>query len=346
MSQKILIVAPSWLGDMMMANALFRALKTNDPNCSIDVLAPAWCLDVIKRMPEIRRGVVMPVSHGQLQLRQRYRLAKQLAQEKYTQAIVLPNSLKSALIPWFASIPKRTGFVGEMRYGLLNDWRHLDKTGLPLMVQRFVHLAKAANERWDINDFPYPRLQCSAEDVTNTLFELAMPKPDKPVIVLAPGAAYGDSKRWPWQHYATLAQSLLQQGHAVWLFGSPKEYELLQQINVASEEQCQVLDKASLTQKIDLMSLAKCVVSNDSGLMHVAAALGIPTLGIFGSTSPAFTPPLGEATLVIEQSGLDCRPCFKRSCQFEDERKLQCLHAITPQHVATKMTELLASCAR
>jgi heptosyltransferase-2 len=343
MNPKILIIGPSWVGDMVMSQSLYRLLKQQNPRCQIDVLAPQWCLDIVKRMPEVTRSIVMPVAHGRFQIRKRLKLAFDLRKEKYDQAIVLPNSWKSALIPWLAGIPKRTGWLGEVRYGLLNDHRKLDKTLYPLMVQRFAALGYPANADWNRETYPLPKLVTSETSVTHTLQKLHTQPPTAPILALAPGAAFGNSKRWPAEYFAEVANHYAQQQWQIWLLGSPDDQPVLDQIQQLTQNRCVIFSgNASLDAKIDLLSLASMVISNDSGLLHVAAALNRPTIGIYGSTTPDFTPPLGEKVAILQVMGLDCRPCFKRECPLPGDRQLKCLKETTPQQVLGAMERLLA----
>ena len=343
MNPKILIVGPSWVGDMVMSQSLYRLLKQQYPFSQIDVLAPQWCLDIVKRMPEVTHTIVMPVGHGRFQLRKRIKLAWQLRQANYDQAIVLPNSWKSALIPWLAGIPKRIGWLGELRYGLLNDHRKLNKNQYPLMVQRFVALGYQKNERWDATQYPLPHLVSNPTLALQTLQRLNTDMPATPVLALAPGAAFGNSKRWPESYFADVANHYLAKAWQVWLLGSPADQPVLDQIQGATQNRCIIFsDNASLDAKIDLLSLATVVISNDSGLLHVAAALNRPTIGIYGSTTPEFTPPLGEKVEILQVDSLPCRPCFKRECPLSNDAWLKCLRDITPTQAIAAVERLRA----
>jgi heptosyltransferase-2 len=293
-----------------MSHPLLARLKERDPAARIDVLGPAWAVPVFRRMPEVSETLVLPFGHGDLRLGERRRFAKTLP--AYDQAIVLPNSFKSALVPWHAGIPLRTGYRGEMRFGLLNDRRALDVDSLPRMVERFAALAQPAGEALR-RPVPEPRLAVDATARAATLakFGLAL---DRPVVAFAPGAEYGPAKRWPAGHFATLATELAARGFQVWLFGSGKDAEITAQIIAGTKAACvDLAGRTSLDEAIDLMSCASQVVSNDSGLMHVAAALDRPMAALFGSSSPGFTPPLSAKARVISLH-LDCSPCFKREC--------------------------------
>ncbi len=337
--KKILIIGPSWVGDMVMAQSLFITLKQQNPDVQIDVLAPPWSNALLERMPEVSDVIDMPLGHGQLQLKLRYQLGKSLRPKHYTQAILLPNSLKSALVPFWASIPKRTGYIGEFRYALLNDLHSLDKSKLTMTVQRFVALAYDSVDKTsiDIDNIPVPSLQVKQENAQSVLAEFKL-LTDKPVLALCPGAEYGPAKQWPARHYAALAKEKIQQGWQVWIFGSQKDHEIAEKINQLIEHQgVNLCGKTQLAQAIDLMSLSKTVVSNDSGLMHMGAALGIPVVGIYGSSDPEFTPPLGKNS-AMQSLNLDCSPCFKRICPLGHTH---CLENLEPEVVMKTLDKLL-----
>ncbi len=337
--ERVLIVGPSWVGDMVMAQSLFIALKKTNPDLVIDVLAPAWSRPIIERMPEVRASIDMPVGHGQLLIKERRALAKTL-KGQYDQAIVLPNSLKSALIPFFADIPVRTGWRGEVRYLLLNDIRPLKKEYYPLMVERFVALAHPQDAILS-RPLPRPCLQVDLEQALALREKFGL-QDQRPVLVLCPGAEFGPAKRWPEEHYATVARDKIQQGWQVWILGSQKDEEVAQTIkqslSESSAEHCYVLaGSTALADAIDLMSQASAVVSNDSGLMHIAAALNKPLVVVYGSTSPSFTPPLSECVR-IEQLEVDCGPCFQRECP---QLHLKCLKFLLPEQVLASLAELV-----
>jgi heptosyltransferase-2 len=327
--QKFLVVAPSWVGDCMLMQPMLLRLKQRFPICQIDVLAPPWTEKLLRQIPEISDVIINPFPHGALHLGDRYRLGKQLRAAKYAAAYVLPNSLKSALVPFFANIPLRVGFIGEMRYGLLNDARKLDKITLPLMVERFVHLAEARNDTAPVA-FSQPRLSVSDDQLQQTLAKFSL-TPNQPIAVFCPGAEYGPAKRWPVAYYAELAKQLAEKGYQVWLIGSPKDQPVGDEIVALSAGHslnlCGVTD---LFDAIALLSCANLVISNDSGLMHIAAALDRPLLAIFGSSSPQFTPPLSAQAQVLSLN-LSCSPCFKRDCPLGH---FNCMKQLTPSEVA------------
>ncbi|NOT82488.1 MAG: lipopolysaccharide heptosyltransferase II [Gallionella sp.] len=331
--QKILIVAPSWVGDCMLMQPMLMRLKQRHPSCQIDVLAPPWTAGLLHAMPEVSQVITNPFPHGALQLSARYRLGKQLRAAQYNQAIVLPNSLKSALVPFFARIPIRTGFVGESRYGLLNDTRKLDKTKLPLMVERFSQLAEAADGNIP-RPLLNPKLNVSEAQLNESLNKLNLTL-NKPVAVFCPGAEYGPAKRWPVEYFAELTQRLHSEGYAVWLIGSNKDREQAEQIVALSNVKClNLCGHTDLSDAIALLSIAQLVVSNDSGLMHLAAALDRPMLALFGSSSPKFTPPLSSKAQVM-QLDMKCSPCFKRECPLGH---FNCMMQLTPDLVWKRIT--------
>ncbi|MCL2590916.1 MAG: lipopolysaccharide heptosyltransferase II [Betaproteobacteria bacterium] len=324
---KILVVGPSWVGDMVMAQSLFMSLK-NGGDCEIDVLAPAWSLPILARMPEVRRSIVMPLGHGRFGLTTRWRLGKELAREGYDQSIVLPGSFKSALVPFFANIPQRTGFRGEMRYGLINDMHPLDRRLLPMTVQRFVALGQVHEAATAPISPPMPRLHANSSNqaVLRERFKLDTARP---AIAFMPGAEYGPAKQWPPTHYAKLAHLLAARGFQIWLLGSERDSAVARPIANGNPSVIDFTGQTSLGDAVDLIAFARAVVCNDSGLMHVAAALDVPLVALFGSSSPEHTPPLARRT-VIETLRLQCAPCFERRCPLGHTR---CLTGIAPEKV-------------
>ena len=334
MAHHILIIGPAWVGDMVMAQTLFKLLKQRDPATTIDVLAPAWTFSLLSRMPEVSEALEMPIAHGELNLRRRYQLANMLATRHYDQAIVLPNSFKSALIPWLAKIPKRTGWRGEFRYGLLNDIRRLDKKRYPLMIEQFMALGLPPDAPLPM-PYPAPALQISSASQEATLTKHKPIWRGRPVLGLAAGAEFGPSKRWPEDYFAAVAKAKIAEGWDVWLFGSQKDRPVTEKIMVLTENQCEnISGRTELAETIDLISLVSGLVTNDSGLMHIAAALQKPLLALYGSTSPTFTPPLAQDATVLKLN-LDCQPCFQRVCPLKHHR---CMRELTPEHVLTAIT--------
>jgi heptosyltransferase-2 len=333
----ILVLGPAWIGDMVMAQALFKLLKAKNPRVSIDVLAPGWTLPLVDSMPEVRQGIHFPFAHGELKLAKRYEFAKGLRRHHYDQAIVLPSSFKSALIAFWAQIPIRTGWLGEYRFGLLNDVRILSRSEYPLMVQQFAALGILKAEKLTERDLYYPRLVIEQERCRATLDKLSI-QTDRPLLALCPGAEFGPAKRWPIGYFASLAKEMLKRGWRVLLLGSQKERELAETLMVATDNQCiDLTGKTSLTEVMDALSVARVVISNDSGLMHIAAALNRPLLVIYGSSSPTFTPPLSKQSRVAKLE-LACSPCFKRMCPLGH---FNCMNQMTPDYMLSQLESLL-----
>ncbi|WEA49425.1 ADP-heptose--LPS heptosyltransferase RfaF [Serratia marcescens] len=346
---KILVIGPSWVGDMMMSQSLYRTLKAEYPSAEIDVMAPAWCRPLLARMPEVNQALAMPLGHGALGLGERRRLGRALRANRYDRAYVLPNSFKSALVPFFADIPQRTGWRGEMRYGLLNDVRVLDKAAFPLMVQRYVALAYDKGRIQRADDLPqpllWPRLQVSDEEIADTTAAFNLTD-SRPIVGFCPGAEFGPAKRWPHYHYAALAQRLIESGYQIALFGSAKDHEAGEQIRAALQEDARdfclnLAGKTQLEQAVILIAACRAVVSNDSGLMHVAAALNKPLIALYGPSSPDFTPPLSDKAWVIRLiSGYhkvrkgDAEQGYHQS--LIDIQPQQVLDALTPLLVASE----------
>lgn len=330
--KKILVVGPAWVGDMVMAQSLFKTLKEQNPECIIDVLAPPWSMPLLQRMPEINQAIALPVTHGKLGLKTRYRVGRQLRINKYDQAITLPRSFKAALVPFFAKIPQRTGYRGEMRYGLVNDIKTLDKDILTQTVQRFTALAY--NE--ELNAAPkvhQPRLNVDKANREWFIKELKL-KTNKPVIAFMPGAEYGEAKRWPAEYFRQLAEMLVSNGYCIWLLGSEKEKGIASVISKDYEEDViNLCGKTKLEDVIDLLSGVDTAVSNDSGLMHIACAVDIKVIAVYGSSDPKYTPPLSDNAAVIYLNK-SCSPCFQRTCQLEH---LECLRDIKPLDVFNRI---------
>ncbi len=316
MPERVLVVAPAWVGDMVMSSPLLQMIRQRHQDAEIHVLAPEWTRPLLQRMPEVTHIHAMPLGHGRLGLVQRWKLGSALRSLKFTRAIVLPNSWKSALVPWAAQIPKRTGWRGEWRYGLLNDIRRLRPEQWPRMVDRFVALG---SDMWNQGeDIPLPRLVCDRIDVHRAC-ERHQLNQSLPVVALCPGAEFGPSKQWPVSSYAKLAQACLSAGTQVWIFGSEKDRDTGNRICAElSDQNGHVFNLAGMTkleEAVDLLTIPKVVVSNDSGLMHVAAAVAPSRalVALYGSTSMTFTPPLAPAATMLSHPQ-PCSPCFRRSC--------------------------------
>lgn len=330
--KKILVVGPAWVGDMVMAQSLFKTLKEKNTDCIIDVLAPPWSMPLLKRVPEVNQAIALPVKHGKLGLKTRYKVSRQLRVNKYDQAITLPRSLKSALVPFFAKIPLRTGYRGEMRYGFLNDIKTLDEDVLTQTVQRFTALAY--DEELEVApQIHQPQLKIDEANREWFIKDLKL-KTNKPVIAFMPGAEYGEAKRWPTDYYRQLAEMLVSNGYRIWVLGSEKEVDLAGSISEGYEEDViNLCGKTKLEDVIDLLSAVDAAVSNDSGLMHIACAVGIKVIAIYGSSDPEYTPPLSDKATVMYLD-MACSPCFQRTCQFEH---LECLRNIKPLDVFNRI---------
>jgi heptosyltransferase-2 len=307
---RVLVIAPNWIGDALMAQPLLARLKRS--GATIDVLAPEWVAPVVHRMPEVDEVIAAPLRHGALQLGERWRLGRSLERRGYEAAYVLPNSWKSALVPFFARIPRRIGYVGEMRYGLLNSIYQSVKASIPL------HYARLAGGP----DTPLgsPELSVWEEEIRETRRRFGI---EGDYIVLCPGAEYGPAKRWP--YFKDLAARL---GTRVVLLGSRNDEQAAAGIPGKN-----LVGKTSLDEAIQLIAGASAVVSNDSGLMHVAAALGRPQVALFGSSSPEHTPPSSARARVLWLK-LECSPCFERECPLGHFR---CMKEITVEQVLAAM---------
>ena len=326
--RKVLIVAPSWIGDTILAQPLFARLHARHPGLVLDAFAPAWAAPVLSRMREIRRVIPNPFAHGEFNLAGRWRAGRELAREGYDAAIVLPNSWKSALPPFFAGIPQRIGFKGEARRGLLNRIHRLDEAALPQLAQRYALLAEDIGATSPA-PLAAPHLEIDPDSVRATLAALGLDAA-QPAAVFCPGAEYGPAKRWPARHFAALARRLAQTDFSVWIVGSARDAPIGTEIEqLSGGAALNLCGRTDLGQAIDLLSCARLAVSNDSGLMHVAAALDRPLVALYGSSSTAYTPPLSKRARLVSL-GLECSPCFERECPLGH---FKCLNDLTPERV-------------
>ncbi len=325
---KILVIGPSWIGDTVLAQPLLTLLHARHAQLAIDMLAPAWTLPLVRRMPEVRRAISSPFEHGQLSLGERRAIGRELRAERYDQAIVLPNTLKSTFVPLFARIPRRTGYRGEMRWGALTDVRVVDERGLPQMAQRYAALALAPAETLPA-PLPQPRLAIDEARRQATVQTLGCGSAPR-AVALCPGAEYGPAKRWPPAYFAELARTLTRQGDEVWLIGAAKDAPIGEDIVRLSGGACvNLCGRTTLDQAIDLLASARLAITNDSGLMHVAAAVGTPLVAIYGSSTPEFTPPL-TARAAIVKLDIPCSPCFERTCPLGH---FNCMMQLKPDRI-------------
>ncbi|MCH4563167.1 lipopolysaccharide heptosyltransferase II [Halomonas sp. EGI 63088] len=338
--KRILVVGPSWVGDMVMAQSLLMTLKARHPGCRIGVVAPAWSRPILERMAEVDEVACLETGHGEFGWRARRALARDL-RGRFDRAIVLPRSWKSALVPFLAGIPRRTGFTGEQRYGLLNDRRRLDKTVLDQTVKRFVALGlPAAQAEPGTFAIPPPRLAVDADNLDELRPALGLSS--RPAIGMMPGAEYGPAKQWPLAYFRELAARLTAEGFEVRVLGGPKDEAAGETISAGQAHVHNLCGRTRLADAVDLLADCRQVVTNDSGLMHVAAAVGTRVQAIYGSSSPRYTPPLTD-NAEIHYLGLSCSPCFERTCplghthclvQLPPERLLKAVLASTETLIA------------
>ena len=343
--QGILIIAPNWIGDAVMTQPLLAALKSQYPASTIDVLASTWVAPIYRACSEVNHVIEANFQHKQLQWGLRKQLANDLRLRGYQACFILPNSLKSALIPWMANIPFRIGYRGELRFGLINiALNNPSKINRPPMVEHYLALSQLLSDEETLAAKTLtPKLNVSSSAKQSIDKKLSDANIDsKSVFVFCPGAEYGPTKRWPASHFAELANHLAQQlpNANIILLGSKSDHELAEAILQQSRDSLKIHNwcgNTSLDEAIALIGVAKAVVSNDSGLMHIAAALKTPQIAIFGSSDPAHTPPLSENAKVIWLN-LPCSPCHKKECPLGH---LKCLNDILPQQVLATLNTLL-----
>jgi heptosyltransferase-2 len=330
----ILLVPYMWIGDFVRCHTVVRLLNQRFPGYPIDVLTTSMVAPLLDYMPGVRNGIVVDLPRTRLAFGQHRALAKRLRAEGYGRALIMPRTWKSALAPALAGVPLRTGFVGEARFGLVNDLR-FGEGRLPRMVDRCATLALPAGaeapSRW-----PLPELKVSATELRAWREQLGLAPDGRPVVALAPGAV-GPSKRWPAAYYAELAQRLAAEGTWVWVIGGPGEREIAAQIVRSDRGDIRDLTGPDLRNAILALAAASTAVSNDSGLLHVAAALGTAAVGIFGPTSPWHWAPLNPIAAVIETaSQLPCRPCHKPVCRLGHHL---CMRDISVDQVETAIRQ-------
>lgn len=341
-SSRLLVIAPNWIGDAVMAQPLLALLKQQLPNCSIDVLAPSWVAPVLRAMPEVDTVIEAPFKHGALQLGERWKFAQQLRERHYAAAYVLPNTLKFALVPWLAGIKRRIGYKGEHRYGLIN-YMHFDDPMQPrAMVAFYAAMASAPNAPL-LKNLPMPTLHLEVAKVQAALATLGIDS-DQTIVAFAPGAEFGTAKRWPTQHFAALAESILQlkPQAKILLMGSHKDVAVCEEIRTLCADGVranvlQLAGQTSLDQAIALLAGANVLVSNDSGLMHIASALNRPVIALYGPTDPDHAPPFSASSVVLSLR-LNCAPCKQRDCPLGHHA---CMRDMTSELVWQPLQTLL-----
>ncbi len=327
----ILVIGPRWVGDMVMAQCLFAAIKDVHPNAEIDVMAPAWAAPLVGRMPEIRSRIDTPFVRNKLQFWLRRRVGRSL-RGRYDIAYVMQGSWKSALVPFFAGIRQRIGHKREMRYGLLNDIVPLPKALKRKTAEAFFTLARGGL-------FRPPHLTVDTANQAALLARFGLER-DR-FVALMPGAEFGPAKRWPSDGYAGLAIDLMAKGFKVALFGSPNDSQVAAEIAALAPGVVDLTGATRLEDAIDLIAAARLAASNDSGLMHIAAAVGTPIVGVYGSTSPANTPPLSDQRELV-WLGLDCSPCHQKICPLGH---FNCLNTLEVGTVSAAADRLLGATA-
>jgi heptosyltransferase II len=331
-----LIVPYMWIGDFVRCHTVVRLLRECSPTAAIDLLTTSMVAPLLDYMPGVRKGIVVDLPRKRLALNQHRVLARRLRAENYGHALIMPRTWKAAVAPFLAGIPRRTGFVGEGRFGLVNDLRFGERR-LPRMADRCAVLALPRGERGP-RAWPLPELKVPATECANWRQRLGLAGDGRPIVALAPGAV-GPSKRWPSASYAELAHRLCAEGHWVWVIGGPNEKDVGAEI--AARAQIRDLTGPDLRNAILALAVADVAVSNDSGLLHVAAALGTPTIGIFGPTSAWHWAPLNPIAAVIETTDvLVCRPCHKPVCRLGHHR---CMRDISADRVAIAVRQTMAT---
>jgi heptosyltransferase II len=332
-SRPILIVPYMWIGDFVRGHTVVRVLKQRWPNRPVDLLVTSLCAPLVDYMPGVRAGIVWDLPRRRLALAQQWALAAQMRERGYATALVMPRTWKSAIAPALAGIPERVGFVGEARFGLINHWRWGEKA-LPRFIDKNAALALPDGAPLP-PEWPVPQLRVPAEEVAR--WRQANGLGTAPAIALGPGSV-GASKRWT--YYPEAARLLAQQGLDVWVVGGPGEKALAAEIVAAGGPRVRDLTGTDLRNGILAVAAAKVTISNDSGLMHIAAAAGTPTMGIFGPTSPYHWAPLnGLAATVQTKTTVPCQPCHRPVCTMNDHR---CMRDIAASDVVATTARVMA----
>lgn len=339
-ASRILVISPNWIGDAVMAQPLLQRLHERAPQRPIDVLVPPWVAPVWRTMREVDTVIETPFKHGALQLRERWRFARELRRNGYAEAYVLPNTLKFALIPWLAGIKRRIGYRGESRYGLINVMHFDDPAAPRSMVSFYAALADAPQQVVPTPAaLPRPSLRVSEAEKSEVLAQLGL-QAGKRLVVFAPGAEFGSAKRWPTTHFAELASTILSMhtDAQIVLLGSGKDKQVCEEIVVAAPFARNLAGSTSLAQAIALIAAADAMVSNDSGLLHVASALNRPVVALYGSTDPDHAPPFSDVRASLSLK-LECAPCRQRECPLGHHR---CMEDLSAEMVWQPLQPMLA----
>jgi lipopolysaccharide heptosyltransferase II len=337
-STPVLVVPYMWIGDFVRCHSVVRLLRQRFPSRPVDMLATTLCAPLADYMPGLRQAVIVDLPRQRLALAQQAKLAKRLKREGYGTALVMPRTWKSTLAPFLAGIPERTGFVGEARFIVLNDLRFGERK-LPRMVDRCAALALPSGVNLPA-EWPEPQLSVPPSEAAQWRSKRGLDGERRPIVAIAPGAV-GPSKRWPAACYAALTRQLLSEGFAIWVLGGPDEKPLAEEIVAGTT--ARDLTGHDLRDAILALACAAAAISNDSGILHVAAALGTPSIGIFGPTSPWHWAPLNPLQAMIETtSEVSCRPCHKPVCRFGHHR---CMRDIPPEQVIAAARRAIAAAA-
>jgi len=337
---RTLVISPNWIGDAVMAQPLLRRLKERFPERAIDVVAPTWVAPVWRAMVEVDTVIESPFKHGSLQWKERKAFARMLKARGYLDSYVLPNTLKFALIPWLAGIPRRVGYKGEMRYGLVNVMHHDDKAAPRPMAQFYQALADAPVRQLARPErLPEPSMTVGEGEAQAAIARLQLPS--GVYVAFAPGAEFGPAKRWPANYFAELAQTIIanRPDAQILLLGSPKDRAVCDEIVALAPQAHNLAGSTSLSEAIALISHCAAVVTNDSGLMHIGAALGRPVVAIYGPTDPRHTPPLSTLAKILWLH-IECSPCQQRECPLGHQN---CMKQILPETVWQPLQPMLAA---
>ena len=332
-SRKILVVAPSWIGDLIISQSFFKKLKLVEKEITIDVIVRSNLFPIIDMMPQVNKKFVLDIPHRSLGLLDRYHLSRSIKTDLYDEAYILTNSLKSAIVPWLARIPIRTGYLGEMRYGLINKV-YREKKFKVSMANRFLKLIDSVYQ-----ENIMPELYLKEEQYKKIMVKFKIDKNCKNIF-LCPDAEYGEAKRWPIEKWCELADKLVQMNHRIYFIGkSTNIKQYIDKILARTPNIISLINKTTIEEAVYLLASSNLVITNDSGLMHVASSVNAKIVAIFGSSSPKYTPPLSkEGYSEIIYRNLSCSPCFKKTCPLGH---MNCLVSITADEIVTKASQLL-----